>query len=244
MNIWVSIIITIQQRVLFLEFWCLILLFVIANYSPCSVESLLEHLLICVSKWMSHGRTLSRKFLPWIKKSKFWIPCRAKQNCSGEIFIIPYTLTFAYNCFSCDCPKLFRLGCTFWVQSLFSHSIWCADISIFPYQVVFLFITYFPMYRWQSFKSSVSQNTFSFLFFVCWNYSSFPFIKTYSLLLLQTPSGYHEIMQKVSPSPLYTVVWCFSSPCEGRQEEFFKHFLCTLRSLWSCDQDLSLNLKA
>lgn len=54
-------------------------------------------------------------------------------------FIIPYTQTFAYDCFLCDCLKMFRLGC------IFHHSVWCADISIFPYQVVFPFTMYFPM---------------------------------------------------------------------------------------------------
>lgn len=126
-NIWVNIT-TIYQRVVFLEFTA-------QSYFPSYPtilvsESLLEHLLTCVNKWMSHGRILSRRFLPWIKKLKFWIHCRAKQNCSGEILLSHrhrYLHTVVYLC---GCPRMFRLGCI-WVQS-FCHSVWCAHISIFP----------------------------------------------------------------------------------------------------------------
>lgn len=139
---------------------CLILPFlpsVVSNYSLCFLESLLERLLICVSKWMSHGRILSRKFLPWIKKLKFWIHCRAKQNCSGEI-----VLSFAYSWFLHDCPRMFRLGCIFECSP---SSVIAFDVQIsaaFSTKLCSLSECTFPCT-----VSSLLQNTFSFLFLVC-----------------------------------------------------------------------------
>lgn len=84
---------------------------------------------------------------------------------------------------------------------------------------MFPFTRYFPMDCWQSLKL-LSHQTCFFLFLFVWNYSSFPFMKTDNLPLLQIPSGPYKIMQKVWPSPLYPVVCCFLYPAEALGKTF------------------------
>lgn len=84
---------------------------------------------------------------------------------------------------------------------------------------MFPFTRYFPMDCWQSLKL-LSHQTCFFLFLFVWNYSSFPFMKTDNLPLLQIPSGPYKIMQKVWPSPLYPVACCFLYPAEALGKTF------------------------
>lgn len=74
--------------------------------------------------------------------------------------------------------------------------------------------------------SAISHKTlFPSCFWFVWNYSCFLFIK--HTVFLQSPSGQCKMIQKVSPLPLYTVIWCFSSPRKCCWEEFFEHSIPT-----------------
>lgn len=89
---------------------------------------------------------------------------------------------------------------------------------------MFPFTRCFPMDCWQSFKASVSQRTFLFLFFICLELQFFPI---YEKIWSSTPTNSFRPLENCARSFACTFVpsLLLSLPCRGCWENFFKHFL-------------------